>query len=30
MRNNLPIDERQAWRVLLQGGYLTVVEIKDI
>ena len=28
--NNLPIDERQAWRALLQGGYLAVVEMKDI
>jgi len=30
LRNNLPIDERQAWRALLQGGYLAVVEMKDI
>ena len=30
LRNNLPIDERQAWRALLQAGYLAVVEMKDI
>jgi len=30
MRNNLPIDEREAWRALLQAGYLTVVEKKEI
>jgi len=29
-RNSLPIDERQAWRALLQAGYLTVVDIKII
>jgi hypothetical protein len=27
---NLPIDKRQAWRALLQAGYLAVVEMKDI
>ena len=30
VRNNSPIDERQVWRVLLEVGYLTVVEMKDI
>jgi len=29
MRNNWPIDEQQAWRALLQVGYLTVVEMKE-
>jgi len=30
LRNNLPLDEQQTWRALLQAGYLTVVEMKDI
>ena len=30
VRNNLLIDEQQVWRVLLEVGYLTVVEMKDI
>jgi hypothetical protein len=30
LRNNLPLDERRTWRALLQAGYLTVVEMKDI
>jgi len=29
MRNNLPIDEQQAWHALQQAGYLTVVEMKE-
>jgi len=29
MCNNLRIDEQQAWRALLQAGYLTVVEMKE-
>ena len=30
LRNNLPLDEQRTWRALLQAGYLTVLEMKDI